>query len=97
VRATGRIRTPVDKVPNPRMNWKYCVTRKMKPNKAKKATVTEALAAEKAGVRNSVTSIIGRARRLSTATKPVTSAAAMANPARLAALLQPRPGASMIV
>ena len=34
--ATGRIRAPVDNVPNPRTNWKYCVTRKMKPNKAKK-------------------------------------------------------------
>ncbi len=41
------------------MNWKYCVTRKMKPNSAKNATVTEPLAAEKAGVRNSETSIIG--------------------------------------
>ena len=54
------------------MNWKYWVTRKMNPNRAKNATVTDALAAEKAGVRNSVRSIIGRARRRSTATNPAT-------------------------
>src|SRR5215475_9008974 len=39
--ATGRIRTPVDRVPKPRMNWKYCVTRKMNPNRAKNASVSD--------------------------------------------------------
>ncbi len=43
--ATGRIRAPVDSAPYPRTNWKYCVTRKMKPNSAKKVIVTAPLAA----------------------------------------------------
>ena len=79
------------------MNWKYCVTRKMKPNRAKNATVTEPLAAENAGVRNSETSIIGCSRRRSIATNATASTAVRAKPASVAGSCQPRRGASMTV
>ena len=66
------------------MNWKYCVIRKMNPNRAKNATVTAPLAAENAGVRNSVTSIIGCSRRRSMATNATDEHAATAKPASVA-------------
>ncbi|GAA4985216.1 hypothetical protein GCM10025734_08560 [Kitasatospora paranensis] len=79
------------------MNWKYWVTRKMNPKSAKNATVTDPLAAENAGVRNRVRSIIGWLRRRSTRTKTTVSTAARAKPVTVAGALQPRVGASMIV
>ncbi len=79
------------------MSWKYCVMRKMKPNSAKKAMVTEPLAAEKAGTLNRVTSSIGSAVCRSTTTNAVPSRAVPANPAILDAAPQPRSGASMMV
>ena len=76
----------------------YWVTRKMNPYRAKNEIVTEALAAEKAGTLNRLTSIVGSAscaaRR---APKTAAATAVAANPARLAADSQPRLGASMMV
>ena len=64
--ATGRIRAPVERVPYPRTNWKYCVIRKMKPNSAKNVTVTAPLAALNRRSRNRLRSSIGWAIRRST-------------------------------
>ncbi len=49
--ATGSRRIPVESGPYPLRNWKYWVTRKMKPERAKKEIATEALAAVKRGLR----------------------------------------------
>src|SRR5580765_6430861 len=57
--ATGRMRAPVERVPKPRTNWKYWVTRKMKPNRAKNVIVTAPLAALKRRSLKRVTSSIG--------------------------------------
>ena len=57
--ATGRMRSPVNSVSQPRRICMYWVTRKMNPYKMKKAMVTEALAAANAGTSNKLTSIIG--------------------------------------
>ena len=75
----------------------YCVTRKMNPNSAKNATVTAPLAAEKAGVRNNDTSIIGCRRRRSIATKLATRIATATKPQIVSGSLHPLRGASMIV
>src|ERR1035437_8843613 len=60
------------------MNWKYWVIRKMKPSSVKKATVTEAHAAAKRGLRNSDTSSIGsrvrRSRGMNAASRGIGSA-----------------------
>ena len=82
--ATGRIRAPVDSAPYPRTNWKYCVTRKMKPNSAKNVTVTAPLAALKRRSRNSETSSIGCGVRRSRTTNAASSTAAAANPPTVA-------------
>ena len=65
------------------MNWKYWVIRKMKPNKAKNATVTEPLAAVNRRSRNTVRSSIGDGVRLSQWTKETKSTAVRANPSKL--------------
>ncbi len=83
--ATGRIRAPVESAPKPRTNWKYCVTRKMKPKSAKNVIVTAPLAALKRRSLNSVTSSIGCGVRRSQSTKTTSSAADRANPPRVAA------------
>ena len=95
--ATGRMRAPVERVPYPRTNWKYCVTRKMKPNSAKNVIVTAPLAALKRRSRKSVTSSIGCGVRRSRTTKTVSRAAAVTNPPMVAGEDHPRLGASMIV
>ncbi len=97
LRATGRMRAPVDSVPQPRMNCMYCVIRKMKPNSAKNVTVTAPLAALKRGSLNSVTSSIGWVLRRSTTTKATSRATLMTNPETVSVELQPFSGASMIV
>jgi hypothetical protein len=78
-------------------NWKYWVIRRLKPESAKKATVTEPLAALKRGLRNRLRSTIGSEVVRSRTMKAANSPAASAKPPRLWALLQPWPGASMIV
>ena len=68
---------------SPRTNWKYCVIRKMKPNSAKKVTVTAPLAALNRRSRNSRTSSIGWAvRRSHRRRTPARSAAAEREAAR---------------
>ncbi len=69
----------------------------MKPNRAKKATVTAPEAALNRGSAKSVTSSIGCSARRSRRTNSATSASAPAKPASVAALDQPRSGPSMIV
>ena len=71
------------------MNWKYCVIRKMNPNRVKNATVTEPLAALKRMLRNSRTSSIGFAARCSQPMNAASRAADTTNPATLRALPQP--------
>ena len=96
-RATGRIRTPVPSGPKPWsscMNW---VIRKMNPNRAKKATVTAPLAALNLRLANRVMSMSGSACRRSHTAKPIPAARAVPKPVRVAAEVQPRSGASMIV
>jgi hypothetical protein len=87
----------VDSAPYPRTNWKYCVTRKMKPKRAKNVTVTAPLAALKRRSRNNVMSSIGLAARRSRMTKATSSPAASAKPPSVGAEDQPCDGASMIV
>ena len=79
------------------MNWKYWVMRKMNPNRAKNATVTAPLAAEKAGTLNSETSSIGLSACRSRITNMTPTTTVPANPPTVRADSQPRPGASMIV
>jgi len=79
------------------MNWKYWVIKKMKPNRVKKATVTEPLAAVKRRLRNRLTSSIGSRTRSSHAMNAHNSRANNTKPATLCVLPQPRSGASMIV
>ena len=57
--ATGRRRTPVPSGLKALMNWKYWVTRKMNPWRAKNEIATDPLAAVKRGLRNSSTSSMG--------------------------------------
>jgi hypothetical protein len=95
--ATGRMRAPVDRVPQPRMNCMYWVIRKMKPNSAKKVTVTAPLAALKRASLNRVTSSIGCELRRSTTTNVTSRIALTANPVSVAVDCQPWSGASMIV
>src|ERR1035437_7592005 len=79
------------------MNWKYWVIRKMKPSSVKKATVTEAHAAAKRGLRNSDTSSIGSRVRRSREMNAASRVIASAKPTSVRTLLQPWLGASMIV
>jgi hypothetical protein len=57
--ATGIVRSPASSGPYPRISWKYWVTRKMKPNRAKKAEVTATLAALNRRLRKIRTGSIG--------------------------------------
>ena len=78
-------------------NWKYWVTRKMKPERAKNEIATEALAAVKRGFPNRPRSSIGAWARRSVATNTPARPAVSAKPAIVAGLLHPCWGASMIV
>ena len=69
----------------------------MNPNSAKKATVTDADAAEKRRSPNRRTSSIGVRLCSSHATRPASSSADAANPAIVTVSSHPRLGASMIV
>ncbi len=76
------------------MNW---VIRKMKPNRAKNATVTAPLAALNRRLVNSRTSISGSVCRRSHQAKATAAARATPNPVSVRADVHPRSGASMIV
>src|SRR6185312_16146838 len=95
--ATGKRRMPVERGPYPFRNWKYWVTRKMKPERAKKEIATEALAAVKRGFRKRVRSSIGRSVCRSQTANATASNAVSAKPAIVRVLSQPWLGASMIV
>ncbi len=69
----------------------------MNPNSAKNVIVTAPLAALNRRSRNSETSSIGCVVRRSRSTKAPSSIAAIANPPKVSADLQPCAGASMIV
>src|SRR5262249_3516464 len=94
--ATGSSRTPVDSGLEPRTTWKYWVIRKMNPSSAKNASATETLAAVNRGLRNSRTSIIGAAVARSAATSAASRTTPAASEPRVAAEVQPQPGAWMI-
>ena len=74
------------------MNWKYCVIKKMNPNRVKKAIVTEPLAAVKRMFLNSRTSSIGWSLRRSCATKRPRRTTLPAKPAIESDEPQPRFG-----
>src|ERR1700722_4107549 len=79
------------------MDWKYCVIRKMKPNRVKNETVTDPLAAVNRRFRNRRISSIGCAARRSRQAKSAPRTAVPAKPAALRADPQPYAGASMMV
>src|SRR5262249_38628096 len=70
--------------------------RNVKPASVKKLMAIDPLAAEKRGLRNSLTSSIGRARRRSTPTNTASSASPMVTVAAVSLDPQPQLGASMI-
>src|SRR5437763_15304886 len=77
------------------MNWKYCVTRNVKPARQKNAIVIDPLAAVKRRLRNRRTSSIGRDTRRSTLTNAAISASPTANVASAGVEPHPQSGASM--
>jgi acyl-Coa thioesterase superfamily protein len=80
----------------PRTTWKYWVTRKMNPSRAKNTIAIEPLAAVNRGLRNRLTSIIGWAVARSAATSTPRVATPAASVPRVAAEAQPQPGAWMM-
>src|SRR5579875_1547953 len=95
--ATGSRCTPVDNGLKPWRNWKYWVTRKMKPNSVKKATVTDPLAAVKRMLRKSFTSSMGVSTLRAHAMNSEHTTVATTKPATLRPLDQPTSGASIMV
>jgi hypothetical protein len=95
--AKGTVRMPASSAPYPRTNWKYCVTTKTKPKRAKKANVTATLPAVKRRLVNTETSSIGCVRLRSQATKTAAAPAARAKPPVVTGEVQPCSGASMMV
>ena len=95
--ATGRIRAPVESGPKSRTTWKYCVIRKMKPDSAKKVTVTAPLAALNRRSAKRRRRASGASAARSTMTNTATSAAEAVKPSRVKVLPQPCSGASITV
>ncbi len=93
--ANGSVRTPAWRAEYPLTSWRYCVTRKMNPNSAKKPSVTARLAAVNRMFRNRCTSSNGSGVRSSRHTNSARIASAPAMPPIVAAEVQPFPGASM--
>ena len=87
--ATGSSRTPADSALYPRTNWKYWVTRKMKPSRVKLEIVTAPLAALNRMLRKRRTSSIGCRERRSATVNAASSATEAARPASVRGAVQP--------
>src|SRR5580658_8706372 len=94
--AKGSVCTPAESVEYPLTNWKYCVTKKMKPKRQKKATAMATAPPEKRGTAKTRTSSNGLAVRNSTMVNRARSTAAAAKQARVDVAPQPHCGPSMM-
>ncbi len=88
--------TPAESVEYPLTNWKYCVMRKMNPNRQKKATEMESAPPLNRGILNTRTSSSGPSVRSSSSVKTVNSTAATAKQASVPVDAQPHCGPSMM-
>ena len=84
--ANGSVRSPASNALYPSTNCRYCVARKMKPNRAKNTSVTFTLAAVNRGLAKNRTSSIGSSMRRSHHTNVISESAATAKPARIRGL-----------
>jgi hypothetical protein len=87
---------PVDSGGYPSVNWRYCVSRKIEPNIAKKTSVMLLLAAEKRGFLKNRMSSIGWSVVSSHHTNAASRAAPATNAATMVVDVQPSIGAWMM-